>query len=213
MLTFEDHVRGIVARVSQRICILRLMKRVFVKTSVLLRCNILCICSHNPCVLFSCVGVCCWMSRSASRAPGVFGGEALPWADFLFVVSSTSCCCTLYVVEGKFELGSLLCFHLLLSEFDIRAAAAAHPFEFKISKSRTSHFARCFLPAKTSVWNDLPYTVIHAGTLDGFEEAVNRWLLPWVCFSAFRHAGAYEVAKTIYKRFCLSHLGLCCWFQ
>ena len=37
-LTFEDHVRGIVSRVSQRICILRLVKRVFVDTSVLLRC-------------------------------------------------------------------------------------------------------------------------------------------------------------------------------
>ena len=37
-LTFEDHVRGIVSSVSQRICILRLVKRVFVDTSVLLRC-------------------------------------------------------------------------------------------------------------------------------------------------------------------------------
>ena len=37
-ITFEDHVRGIVSRVSQRIGILRLVKRVFVDTSVLLRC-------------------------------------------------------------------------------------------------------------------------------------------------------------------------------
>ena len=37
-LTFEDHVRRIVSRVSQRIGILRLVKRVFVDTSVLLRC-------------------------------------------------------------------------------------------------------------------------------------------------------------------------------
>ena len=37
-LTFEDHVRGIVSRVSQRICILRLVMHVFVDTSVLLRC-------------------------------------------------------------------------------------------------------------------------------------------------------------------------------
>ena len=37
-LTFEDRVRGIVSRVSQRIGILRLVKRVFVDTSVLLRC-------------------------------------------------------------------------------------------------------------------------------------------------------------------------------
>ena len=37
-LTFEDHVRGIVSRVSQRISILRLVKCIFVYTSVLLRC-------------------------------------------------------------------------------------------------------------------------------------------------------------------------------
>ena len=37
-LTFEDHVRGIVSRVSQRIGILRLVKRVFLDTSVLISC-------------------------------------------------------------------------------------------------------------------------------------------------------------------------------
>ena len=37
-LAFKDHVRGIVYCVSQRIGILRLVKRIFVDTSVLLRC-------------------------------------------------------------------------------------------------------------------------------------------------------------------------------
>ena len=37
-LTFEDHVRGIVSRTSQRIGILRLVKLIFVNTSVLLCC-------------------------------------------------------------------------------------------------------------------------------------------------------------------------------
>ena len=37
-LTFEDHVSGNVSRVSQRIFILRLVRRIFVDTSVLLRC-------------------------------------------------------------------------------------------------------------------------------------------------------------------------------
>ena len=37
-LSSDDQVRGIASRVSQRIGILRLMKRVFVDTSVLLRC-------------------------------------------------------------------------------------------------------------------------------------------------------------------------------
>ena len=46
MLTFEDHVRGIVSRVSQRIGILRLVKHVFVDTCV--TSLLLCICSPNP---------------------------------------------------------------------------------------------------------------------------------------------------------------------
>ena len=37
-LTFEDHVRGTVSRVSQRIGILMLVKRLFVDTYVLRRC-------------------------------------------------------------------------------------------------------------------------------------------------------------------------------
>ena len=61
---------------------------------------LLCIWSPNPWVLFSDLEVCCWMLSSASRVPGVFGGQALPGLEFLVVVSSTSCCCTLHVVQG-----------------------------------------------------------------------------------------------------------------
>ena len=49
-------------------------------------------CSVNLWELFSDVGVSCWMSPSASWAPCIFGGQALPWSEFLGVVSSTSCC-------------------------------------------------------------------------------------------------------------------------
>ena len=45
-LTFEDHVRGIVSRVSQRNGILRLVKHIFVDTS--LTSLLFCICSLNP---------------------------------------------------------------------------------------------------------------------------------------------------------------------
>ena len=59
--------------------------------------------------------------------------------------------------------------------------------------------------------NDLPYAVFDNGTtLDGFKEAVNRWLLPCVCFLVFRGAGACGVAYAIYKQLCFSHVGLCC---
>ena len=61
---------------------------------------LLCICPPNPWVLFPGVGACCWMSSLATRTPGVFGGQALSWSNFPVVVSSTSCCCTVYVVQG-----------------------------------------------------------------------------------------------------------------
>ena len=55
-LTFEAHVCGIVSRVLRRICILRLVKRVFVDTCV--ASLLLFICSANPSAFFSGVGVC-----------------------------------------------------------------------------------------------------------------------------------------------------------
>ena len=59
-----------------------------------------------------------------------------------------------------------------------KAVAAAHPLEFQVSRCRMYSFERCFLPAQTCVWNNLPYTVLDTGTLGGFKGAVNFWLLP-----------------------------------
>ena len=60
----------------------------------------------------------------------------------------------------------------------IRAAAAARPLEFEVSRCRTSQFARSFLSAQVRMWNDFHYTVFDTGTLDGFKGAVNHSLLP-----------------------------------
>ena len=96
-LTFEDP-RGIASGVPQGIGIevgeACLCGHLFV-TSLLL-----CICSPNTRVLFSSVGVCCWVSQSVSWAPGVFGDQALPRSEFLVFVSSTPYSWTVYVVQG-----------------------------------------------------------------------------------------------------------------
>ena len=143
--------------------------------------------------------------------------QALPWSEFIVVVSSTSClwgfvCCT-RLVWTRITVCSAS-FHLLLIEFGNRAAAAAHPLEYKVSRCITSQFERCFLPAQVRMWNDLPYTVFDTGTLFGFNGSVSRCLLPWVLYSSlFRGAGACGVAKAIDdKLLCFSRLGLCCWF-
>ena len=92
------------------------------------------------------------------------------------------------------------------------AAAAAHPYEFEVSRCRASLFARCFLPAQTRGRNDLPYTVIETGTLVGQREPSIVGCFPELCFSVLRGAGACGVAKRVYKQLCSSHMGLCCWF-
>ena len=152
------------------------------------------ICSHNPWVLYSGVRVCCWMSPSASRAPGVFGGVALP------SMIGLSCRCVIDVMWlHKVNSNSN---HCLFSELPFaslwvrhtRAATAAHPLEFEVSRCRTSKFAMCFLPAQTSVWNDLPYTWFDTGTLDGFrEQSIVGCFLEFV-FQFFRGAGTFGVA-------------------
>ena len=83
--------------------------------------------------------------------------------------------CMLYKVNSN----SIHClFRELLSSsvrvLHTRAAAAAHPLEFEVSRCRTSQFARCFVPAQTRLWDDLPYTLFDTGTLDGFNGVVNR---------------------------------------
>ena len=76
------------------------------------------------------------MSSSASRLLSVLGGQALPWSDFFVIVSLTSYCCIVYVVQGNSKSN-----HCLFSELPsvsvrvrhTRAAAAAHLLEFKAS--------------------------------------------------------------------------------
>ena len=84
-----------------------------------------------------------------------------------------------------------------------RDAEVDHPLAFKVSRCRTSQFARSFLPAQVfRMWNGLPYTVFDTGTLDGFKGAVNRWLLARVVFSSiFYGACACEVRKEFINNF------------
>ena len=167
-------VRGILSRVSQRIGILRLVKRVFVNTSVLLRCYyafVLTILKHCSSVWGSAAE--CHLQLLERQVYSV----ARLCSDQIFLSlrhqRHVAALCMLYKVNSNSN-------HCLFCELrsasvrvrHTRAVAAAHPIEFE-----TSQFARCFLPAQTRVWNDLPYTVFDTETLDGFKGAVNRWLL------------------------------------
>ena len=105
------------------------------------------------------------MPSSASRAPGVFGDQAL-----FVLISFLSChrrhvagLCMLFKVNSNSN-------HCLFSELPStstlvrynRATAAADPWEFEVSRCKTSQFGRWFLPAQVRMWNDLDYTVFDA---------------------------------------------------
>ena len=94
-LTFEDHERGIVSRVSQRIGILMFVKLVFMDTSVLLRCYAFVLPILEYCSpVWGSAAECQLLERQ------VYSVARLCPDQFLVVVSSTSCCCTVYVVQG-----------------------------------------------------------------------------------------------------------------
>ena len=154
-LTFEDHVRGIICRVHRRIGILRLVKRVFVDTSMLLRCYSAFVLIFMYCspvwglllnVIFS------FSSSWCIRRPG-----------FALIGVTCRCQCMVYEVNSNAN-------HCMFSE---------------LSRCRTSQFARCFLPAQARMRNNLTYAVFDTGTLYVFYGVVNRWLLPGVVFFSF----------------------------
>ena len=173
-------MRGIVSRVSQRICILRLLKRVFVDTSVLLRCYyafvlpILEYCSP----LWGSAAECHLqlLERQVYSVARLCPAQTFWSLCHRHHVAALS---MLYKVNSDSN-------HCLFSELPsasirvrhTRAAAAAYPLECEVSRFRTSQFARCFLPAPATVWNGIPYTVFDTRTLDGFKGAVNHWVLP-----------------------------------
>ena len=184
-LTFEDHVRGILSRVSQRIDILRLVKRIFVDTSVLLCCDFAFVLP----ILEYCSPV--WGSAAEchlqllERLHGVFGGQALSRSEFILSLCHrrrVAGLSMLYKVNSKSN-------HCLFRELPSASrrvrqtgvAAEVHPLGFEVSRCRTSQFAWSVVPAQVRMWNNHPYTV----SLDGFKGEVNHWLLPWVGFSFF----------------------------
>ena len=192
------------------------MKRILVDTSVLLRCYY----SFLLPILEYCspiVGVSCWMSPSASWEPGVLGGQSLPWSEFLVVVLSTTCWLAMYctrLIRTRITVSSAS-FRLLLPEFDIpELRLRLIHWSLKYEGVERPNFQSIFCrPRFECRMNSPTLAVFDTGTLELFEGAANRWLLPWVVFSSvFRGAGACGVTKAIHEKYCFSDLGLCYWF-
>ena len=115
------HVRGIVSRVSQRLEILGLVKRVHVDTSVLLRCYYMHLFSQSLSIIHRCGGLLLNVIFRYSSA------RRIRWPGFALIRLSCLCvidvlllhceCCTM-LIRTRIIVCSVS-FHLPLSEFDI----------------------------------------------------------------------------------------------
>ena len=166
-LTFEDHVRGIVSRVSQRIGILRFVKLVFLDSSSLL------LCISFP-ILEYCSPV--WGSAAECHLQ-LLERQVYSVAWLCPVQIFLSSChrrhvaalCMLYTVNSNSN--PFLFSELPSASVRIRhslAAGAAHPFEFEVSRCMNFEefevsICKVFPAGPHSSVNDLPYTVFDTG--------------------------------------------------
>ena len=135
-LTFEDHVRGIVTHVSQRIGILMLVKRIFMATSALLRCYF---------VVLPILEYCSPMWGSAAEChfqllecQVYLVARLSPDQNFLSLCHRR--CVAGLCMLFKVNVNSNHCLFNELPSASTRvrhtlAAAAAHPLEFEVSTS------------------------------------------------------------------------------
>ena len=89
-LTFEDHVRYIVSHISHRIGSLRLVKLVFVDTSVLFHCH----CAFAL-VILEYIGLRCW-GQLLNVTFSFPSARCLRWPSFVQI--KVSCCCVIDVM-------------------------------------------------------------------------------------------------------------------
>ena len=58
-----------------------------------------------------------------------------------------------------------------------RNALNANTQAFSVGRCNTSQYLRCFVPATTRLWNELPSCIVESQELQRFKTGVNRYLL------------------------------------
>ena len=100
---------------------------------------------------------------------------------------------------------------LLLSEFNIPSCGCSSSIGVCSIKVWNVPICKTFLASwYFFMWNDPSYTVFDTG-VERLREQSIVGCFPELYFSIFRGSGACGVSKAIYKQFCFSQLGLCCW--
>ena len=154
-LTLKDHLLGIVSRVSQGIGILRLVKRIFLVTSVLLLCYLA--------FVLPFLKYCSLVWGSAAECPLQLLERQVYLVAWLCPDPRFLSLCQRHRINGlsmwyKVNSDSNHCLFCELPSASTRvrhtrAAVEVHPLEFEVARCRTSQFARPFLTTQVRMWN------------------------------------------------------------
>ena len=175
--TFEQHVRSISSSVAQKIGLLRKSYKIFGDPSVLRKC-------FNSFIL-PCLEYCspAWSSAAPSH---------------LMLLDRNVRACKFLIPDLEVDLWhrrsvSSLCMlhkifhnprHPLNSELPnpfqpariTRNALNANTQAFSVGRCNTSPYLRCFIPATTRLWNELPSCIVESQELQRFKIGVNTYI-------------------------------------
>ena len=176
--TFERHVRAVSSSVAQKIGLLRKSFRIFGDPSVLKRC-------FNAFIL-PCLEYCApaWSSAAACHLKLLDKNVRackfmIPDLEVdLWHRRSISSLCMLYKIfhNPNHPLNCELP-NLFQPARITRHAVRANSLAFLVGRCNTSQYSRCFIPATTRAWNELPSCVVEHEELQRFKIGANSFLL------------------------------------
>ena len=176
--TFERHIRSISSSVAQKIGLLRTFFRLFGDHDVLLKC-------FNSFIL-PCLEYCSpvWSSAAVSHLKLL---DTSLHACQVLISNLTislqhrrfiSSLCILYKIfhNPSHSLHSELP-NLFRPRRVTRGSSSINSLSFSPMRFHTSQYSRCFIPATTKLWNELPSMIVKAEELQKFKLGANAFLL------------------------------------
>ena len=161
--TFERHIRSISSSVAQKIGLLRKSFRIFGDHDVLLRC-------FNSFIL-PCLEYCSLVWSSAADSHRKLLDKNLRACKFLIPNLTISLqhrhfissLCMLYKIFHNLShpLHSELA-NLIRPRRVTRGSLIINSLSFSPMRFHTSQYSRCFIPATTKLWNELPSMIVEA---------------------------------------------------
>lgn len=176
--TFEQHLRSVSSFVAQKIGLLRKSYKIFGDLSVLRKC-------FNAFIL-PCLEYCspAWSSAAASHLKLL--DKNMRACKFLIPDlkvdldhrRSISSLCMLYKIyhNPSHPLNSELP-NLFQPARTTRYAVNANSLAFSVGRCNTSQYLRCFIPATTKLWNELPSCIVESQELQKFKSGANAHLI------------------------------------